>query len=305
VQGKIADFSIPDIFQLVSSQQKSGSLTISGDGRELVFLFSDGRIVDVHPGEGRSPSGMLGTMLVDAGVLTPEEMRRMRSLQERTGKKLGELLVEQKKISREDLARYLYLQVKESLYFALRIKEGEYRFEGFAVRPPAWASSIRPEILMMEGMQFLDEYQIFRDKLPSGRFQIARRKGAADEAASLSEEERRVWEAMDFSSDPWRVFRRAGMTWFEGIKALCALQERGLAKVTPVAEERPAVLRLRGSWGERLRSGWWELVWRRSIGILRAISWAAAAAAVAWWIHGILLSPQAARTFSGWTVFFE
>jgi hypothetical protein len=293
VQGKIADFSIPDIFQLVSSQRKNGALTIRGDGRELVFLFSDGRIVDVQPGKGRPTSEMLGGMLVDAGILTPEEMKRMLALQGRTAKKLGELLVEQGKISREDLARYLYLQAKENLYFALRIKEGEYLFEGFAVRSPAWASSIRPDILMMEGVQFLDEYQFYRDKMPPGKFHIARRKGATADA-SLAEEERRVWEAIDFSSDPWRVFRRAGMTWFEGIKALCGLKDRELVRVYPVSEERVVV-----------RGARWELARRKGIGISRAILWAAAAAAAAVWVYGALLSPQAVRIFSIWTVFFE
>ena len=69
MQGKISDFSIPDIFQLVSSQGKSGSLAVRGADFETVFLFSEGMIVDVQP-DRRDPSGMLGTMLVDAGLLT-------------------------------------------------------------------------------------------------------------------------------------------------------------------------------------------------------------------------------------------
>jgi hypothetical protein len=305
VQGKISDFSIPDIFQLVSSQQKSGALTISGDDRVLVFLFLDGRIVDVEPRQGRPTSEMLGGMLVDAGILTPLEMKRMLALQEKTAKKLGELLVEQGKISRENLARYLYLQVKENLYFALRIKEGEYRFEGFAVRSPAWASSIRPDVLMMEGMQFLDEYQIYRDKLPPGKFQIVRRKGATADA-SLAEEERRVWEAIDFSTDPWRVFRRASMTWFEGIKALCGLNDRELVRVSPVAEECTVIRGARGELARRKVIGIrGELARRKVIGITRAVLWTAAAAAAAAWVYGTLLSPQAVRIFSGWTAFFE
>ena len=52
MQGKISDFSIPEIFQLVSSQGKSGSLAISGNDRITIFLFSDGRIVDVHLAPG-------------------------------------------------------------------------------------------------------------------------------------------------------------------------------------------------------------------------------------------------------------
>ena len=75
MQGKISDFSIPEIFQLVSSQGKSGSLAISGNDRITIFLFSDGRIVDVQP-DRREPRSLLGTMLRDAGHLTDSELKR-------------------------------------------------------------------------------------------------------------------------------------------------------------------------------------------------------------------------------------
>ena len=75
MQGKIADFGIPDIFQLVSSQGKSGSLAISGKGRVTIFLFSGGKIVDVQP-DRRESKSLLGTMLRDAGYLTDSELKR-------------------------------------------------------------------------------------------------------------------------------------------------------------------------------------------------------------------------------------
>ena len=140
MQGKIADFSIPDIFQLVSSQGKSGSLAISGNGRVTIFLFSEGRIVDVQP-DRRESKSLLGTMLRDAGFLTDSDLKRILSSQGTGGKKIGELLVEKGKVSKEVLARYLVLQVKECLFDVLTFREGEYRFEGFAVRPAAWGGN--------------------------------------------------------------------------------------------------------------------------------------------------------------------
>ncbi|MEK7365767.1 MAG: DUF4388 domain-containing protein, partial [Candidatus Deferrimicrobiota bacterium] len=118
MQGKIADFSIPDIFQLVSSQGKSGSLEISGNDRVTIFLFSGGRIVDVQP-DRRESKSLLGTMLRDAGYLTDSELKRVLSSQGTGGKKIGEILVEKGKVSKEVLARYLVLQVKECLFDVL------------------------------------------------------------------------------------------------------------------------------------------------------------------------------------------
>ena len=294
MQGKIADFSIPEIFQLVSSQGKSGSLAISGNDRVTVFLFSEGRIVDVQP-DRRDPRSLLGTMLRDAGYLTDSDLKRFLDSQGSGGKKIGELLVEKGKISRDVLARYLALQVRECLFDVLSLRDGEYRFEGFAVRSTAWAGEpLRADVLMMEGMQFLDEYPRFRGKLPPGAFRAARRKGEKVDPNQLGAEERAVWKALEFSDDPDRVFRKACITGLEGCKGLASLLERGLVEVRAVVPDRddPAL---------RLRK---EFSLRHRFAAVVAVLWGAGAVAAAAWLYRSLLSPSAGRVFSDWTRFF-
>jgi hypothetical protein len=294
MQGKIADFSIPDIFQLVSSQAKSGSLAISGENRVTIFLFSGGRIVDVQP-DRRESKSLLGTMLRDAGYLTDSELKRLLSAQG-VGKKIGEILVEKGKVSKEVIARYLVLQVKECLFDVLTLREGEYRFEGFAVHPVAWGGDpIRPDILLMEGMQFLDEYPRFREIFPNGEFTVTRKRGERVDMYALSEEERVLWKALDFSEEPDRVYRKACLTGFEGIKALAALLQRGLIEITttePGARVDPA---------QRLRD---EIVFRRRVDAIRMALWGAALAATAVWVYRGLLSLEAFRIFTEWVDFF-
>jgi Domain of unknown function (DUF4388) len=295
MQGKIADFSIPDIFQLVFSQGKSGSLAISGEDRVTIFLFSGGRIVDVQP-DRRESKSLLGTMLRDAGYLTDSELKRFLSSQGPGGKKIGEIVVEKGKVSKEVLARYLVLQVKECLFDVLTLREGEYRFEGFAVRPVAWGGeSIRPDVLLMEGMQFLDEYPRFRDIFPSGDFRVARKKGERVDMYALTEDERVLWKALDFSEDPDRVYRKACLTGFEGVKALAALLQRGLIEVstTEPGDRVDPVQRLRD-----------EFAFRRRFDVVRMALWGAAMAAAAVWFYRGILSLGAFRTFTMWVDFF-
>ena len=295
MQGKIADFSIPDIFQLVSSQGKSGSLAVSGDDRVTIFLFSGGRIVDVQP-DRRESKSLLGTMLRDAGYLTDSELKRCLSSQGTGGKKIGEILVENGKVSKEILARYLVLQVKECLFDVLTLREGEYRFEGFAVRPAAWGGEpIRPDVLLMEGMQFLDEYPRYREIFPSGDFRVARKRGERVDPYVFSEVERVLWKALDFSENPERVYRKACLTGFEGVKALAALLERGLIDIS-TAEPGDRVDPV-----QRLRE---EIASRRRIDAIRMALWGAAVAATAVWVCRGLLSLQAFQVFAGWVDFF-
>jgi len=295
MQGKIADFSIPDIFQLVFTQGKSGSLAISGDDRVTIFLFSDGKIVDVQP-DRREPRALLGTMLRDAGYLTDSELKRFLASQGTGGKKIGEMLMEKGKLSKEVLARYLVLQIKECLFDVLTLKEGEYRFEGFAVRTVPWGGDpVRPDILLMEGMQFLDEYPRIRGRFPPGIFRVARKKGERIDPYVLTEEERPLWKALDFSEDPDRVFRKACQTGFEGMKALAALQERGLIEVL-AAEAGDRVDPV-----QRLRE---EIAFLRRFDSFQMALWGAAAAAAAVWVYRGLLSRGASAIFSGWVEFF-
>jgi hypothetical protein len=295
MQGKIADFSIPDIFQLVSSQGKSGSLAISGENRVTIFLFSGGRIVDVQP-DRRETKSLLGTMLRDAGYLTDSELKRVLSSQGAGGKKIGEILVEKGKVSKEVVARYLVLQVKECLFDVLTLREGEYRFEGFAVRPVPWGGEpIRPDVLLMEGMQFLDEYPRFRELFPHGAYRVARKRGERVDVFQLSEVERVLWKALDFSENPDRVFRKASLTGFEGIKGLTALLQRGLIEVSteePGEHVDP---------GKKLRD---EIVLRRRFDAFRMALWGAAVAAAAVWVYRGLLSGGAFLAFAEWVDFF-
>src|SRR4030067_927699 len=124
-------FGLPEIFQLVAGQRKSGALTIRGDGRGTVFLFSEGMIVDVQPDRQRAQ------------------------------------------------------------YAAILMKEGDYRCEVSAVRPPPWMTDpLRADVLLMEGMQFLDEYPRIREKFPPGKFQVTRKRNVKIEPMGLPPEER-------------------------------------------------------------------------------------------------------------------
>jgi hypothetical protein len=295
MQGKIADFSIPDIFQLISSQGKSGSLAVSGNDRVTIFLFSEGRIVDVQP-DRRESKSLLGTILRDAGFLTDTDLRRLLSSQGAGGKKIGEILVERGKVSKEVLGRYLVLQVKECLFDVLTFREGEFRFEGFAVRPATWGGEpIRPDVLLMEGMQFLDEYPRYRGIFPPGNFLVTRKRGERVDPYAFSEVERVLWKALDFSDDPERVFRKACLTGFEGIKGLAALLQRGLIEISTKGLEDKV------DSGKRLRN---EIAARRRFDTIRMALWGVAAAAAAVWIYRGLLSLEAFQAFTMWVDFF-
>ena len=91
------------------------------------------------------------------------------------------------------------------------VHDGADDQQGFAVRLPPWMKNpIRADVLMMEGMQFLDESPRFRAKFPAGDFRVFRKRNAKVDPEALPAEERLVWEAIEFSDDPRRIFRSPG-----------------------------------------------------------------------------------------------
>jgi hypothetical protein len=144
-------------------------------------------------------------------------------------------------------------------------------------------------------MQYLDEYPRYRSIFPSDQFRVARKKGERVDMYALSEEERILWKALDFSEDPDRVYRKACLTGFEGIKALASLLHRGLIDVSttdPADRVDP---------GKRLRD---EIAYRRRFDAIRMAAWGVAAAAAAVWVYRGFLSQGVYRFFAGWVDFF-
>ena len=147
----------------------------------------------------------------------------------------------------------------------------------------------------MEGMQFLDEYSRYRGIFPPGDFLVTRKKGERVDPYAFSEVERVLWKSLDFSDDPDRVYRKACLTGFEGIKGLAALLQRGLIEVA--AKKAGALV----DPGKRLRD---EIAVRRRFDTIRMAVWGAAVAAAAVWIYRGLLARESFRVFAAWVDFF-
>lgn len=256
--GTLRDFSAADIFQLIGQQAKSGVLHLrSAKGEEVHISFHLGSVVGAEH-VSRSKRDLLGSMLLRARLITEEELSAALDGQRRTLRRLGDLLVEQGAISREELREMTQLQVTETLYALFQWKAGVYEFEA---REVTWdedaVTPLRSEAVLMEGYRIVDEWPLVRKKIgsPKNTFKILRplpnpteERGATDEASFadlLAEDddpydrsERRVMElvAPGRSVDELVDLSRLGA--FETWKALANLVEKGhLLQITPSQAE--------------------------------------------------------------------
>src|ERR1700677_4117053 len=102
LNGTLKDFGIADILQLIGQQQKTGVLYIKSKTEEVEVSFLDGQVVRALS-KTRQSRELLGTMLVNSGVLTEGELGEALEIQKRTLKRLGDILVAEGRVSADHL----------------------------------------------------------------------------------------------------------------------------------------------------------------------------------------------------------
>jgi len=127
--GSLSQYSVSDLFRLISQQKKTGCLHLIGNDHKVDLVFIKGELKDVvwltRPAEKR-----LTTNLVKNGLVKQEEMIRAMSRHQSTGQKLGSILVNLGLIKQEDMAHLINIHLMEALHVAQQFKEGRFEFHG-------------------------------------------------------------------------------------------------------------------------------------------------------------------------------
>src|SRR5882724_7710033 len=107
LKGTLKDFGIYDIFQLIQQQQKAGMLVMRDKEHEVRILFDTGKIVGADSAGNKQQKEPLGLLLVRAGLVTQQQLDAALASQQKNLRKLGDLLMADNAISKEDLKSFL------------------------------------------------------------------------------------------------------------------------------------------------------------------------------------------------------
>jgi hypothetical protein len=114
LKGTIKDFGIADIFQLIGHQAKTGVLILRDEVDEVRVYFQAGAVVRAES-SSRPQHLLLGSMLLNAEVLTKEELDQALKEQERTLKKIGTVLTDLDLVTAKEI-RARHLQMTETVF---------------------------------------------------------------------------------------------------------------------------------------------------------------------------------------------
>ncbi len=229
IKGSLKEASLPDVLQLLALGQKTGCLSIADRNNFGYIYFDRGRIQYASIVNRRD---RLGDILVKHGRITADALAAAVEQQsQQRDKRLGEILVEQGAIEREDLERYMRIQIEEAVYFLFTWTQGTFNFEA-DVRPAQeeFLVLINPESLLLEGARRVDEWSLIEKKVPSFDliFTVDTDRLKASEV-QLTSEQGVIVPLLDGRRDATQLVEDSGLGEFEVGKALYGLLSAGFA----------------------------------------------------------------------------
>jgi len=169
--GALAALTFPEVVQFVFSSLKSGVLLLSfagedapladqpGDLRRKSLYFRDGQVVFASSSD---PNDRLGPVLAAAGLAPEAELDRCSRLV-RSGRPLGQVLVDEGVITSGQLYEAISLQVKEIFLGCFLETAGDFAFiEGTHDEQNQVKLPDRTRDLILEGMKRLEEAELRR-----------------------------------------------------------------------------------------------------------------------------------------------
>jgi hypothetical protein len=170
LQGTIRDFGLPDIFQLIGLQRKTGILTLVNDkDKETVTVTFENGMVVMGDSSERRLEDRLGNVLVKQGKVSRERLDEALAVQKQTLQRLGHILASTSAITTRDLREALSVQVSQIVFRVFRWREGRYQFNAVAAVDYDRENFVpmSADFILMEGIRMVDEWPIIEKKIPS------------------------------------------------------------------------------------------------------------------------------------------
>ena len=126
--GSLAEYSVSDLFWLLSFQQKTGLLRLTEGEEEVHVYFLQGEMSNIK-WPTRPKEQKLVTLLMKNKLLTAAQAKQVIARKKDTGQKMGFILINMGFVKEDDLAGFITLHMIEGLRAALQLKSGKFSFE--------------------------------------------------------------------------------------------------------------------------------------------------------------------------------
>lgn len=168
--------TVMEVINVIASSNWKGELHILADEIRRTLSFDQGGLRHAHSSH---PEDRLGEVLFRMGLVGRQQLQDLLS-EVSEEQRLGKLLLDEGLVDAQTLFQALQRQAQQIFGNALLVDAGSYLFvlPDEARQPPAATVHIPVQALLMEGVQRIDEMQLFRERIPSSQMYPERVRSA-------------------------------------------------------------------------------------------------------------------------------
>lgn len=233
MSGSLKIFSAPDVLQLISQQRKKGVVYFYKGKKEAAVGFEDGKVVAayiIREGEFES----LENFLVKSGLVSEQDYKTAKEIQEDTGEPIEEILVKEGVITSDNLIEIISFKIQEVIDEVITWKDGIYRFEPDKeiYKFSKVKITLPLDSLLMEAAWHQDEWPRIKEKIKSAGmvFKISSKKPQIE--LEVEKDEKKVLKLVNGKRTVQEIVNLSGLGKFKTYYALSRLYEKG--KIEPV-----------------------------------------------------------------------
>jgi hypothetical protein len=242
LEGNLTDFSLTDVFRLLETGSKTGTLHVASGDIDGTVCFRDGLVYHANSGGTIEPASK---RLVTAGVISEKQLRQAQGLmkiqrRDKATRRLGQILVDEGYVEASVLEGFVLEVVADALFDLLRWDEGDLRFEpDETVADTDIGISIPVESALADATKRLEVWARIQDKIPSldTRFAMASTPGTKSIEIHLKPREWMLLCFLHGGRSVRELVQLTGYSDFETARILYGMYAGGLIeKVGPAGE---------------------------------------------------------------------
>jgi hypothetical protein len=208
--------------------------TANWDGELHIIDDDSQRTLQIHQGALKSagsdvPSERLGEVMLSRGAISHNQLAECVAELD-SSRRFGEMVVDRGLVDREQLFAHVRAQMQVIFNGALLVRDGFYSFVHMQqdADPPSVTVHLPIQHLLMEGVQRIDEMELFRERIPSS--DLCPEATDQADASTLDASLLPIAGLMDGQRSIDDLARELGWDEFQATKAVYQLLQCGYAR---------------------------------------------------------------------------
>jgi hypothetical protein len=192
LEGDLSRFELPDLLTFLNMGKRTGVLVLESTEHETKIFFTEGRPIFAT---STKEELRIGAMLVRLGRVKEADIDRVLAAQRAPGARIGEALLAERLLTREELASFLKVQVSEIIFDTFSWRAGSFTLYD-KIPPPSTAVTLVMDLqnLIMEAVRRIDERGRLSEVFPD-----------LDMVAEAVANPERVKQSVTLTREEWQV----------------------------------------------------------------------------------------------------